>query len=231
MAFKLTVDEKIFDDFPDYRGTIIYASGLTNTPSTDQTRALLREVESGQQQNFEFDAPRKHPHVAAWRNAFSRFGAKPQKYPCSVEALLKRVLSGKELPAINALVDIYNAVSVRHVLPVGGEDRDRLASDLVLRFMSGTEEFVTFRDGQSQVENPPAGEIAWCDDAGITCRRWNWRQGRRTALTVESTSAYFVLDRLAPYPEEAMIAAAEELETRIRGLCPAVTLSREVLGC
>ena len=54
----------------------------------------------------------EHPHIAAWRGAFSAFGAKPKKYPCSAEALVGRVLKGQALPRINVLVDLYNAVSV-----------------------------------------------------------------------------------------------------------------------
>lgn len=48
------------------------------------------------------------------------------------------------------------------------------------------------------VEHPEIGEVVWRDDAGVTCRRWNWRQGRRTALTEESTTALFIIDALAP---------------------------------
>jgi hypothetical protein len=82
-----------------------------------------------------------HPHLHAWRNAFSAFGVKPSKFLCSAEALVKRVLKGEELPAINRVVDAYNAVSLRHVVPAGGEDLDRLESDLELTFSDGTEPF------------------------------------------------------------------------------------------
>jgi DNA/RNA-binding domain of Phe-tRNA-synthetase-like protein len=70
--------------------------------------------------------------TAAWRRVFSEFGSKPSRYPSSAEALLARVLKGGELPRINALVNTYNAVSLRHVIPVGGEDLDRLRGDLRL---------------------------------------------------------------------------------------------------
>ena len=63
------------------------------------------------------------PHVAAWREAYRAFGAKPQRTRNSLEALLRRVPSG--LPRVNRLTDVYNAVSVLHAVPVGGEDLDR----------------------------------------------------------------------------------------------------------
>jgi hypothetical protein len=37
----------------------------------------------------------------------------------------------------------------------------------------------------------------WCDDAGVTCRRWNWRQARRTQLREDTSTALFILDALS----------------------------------
>jgi DNA/RNA-binding domain of Phe-tRNA-synthetase-like protein len=138
-------------------------------------------------------------------------------------------VSGKDLPAINALVDAYNALSLHYVIPVGGEDRDRLASDLELRFMSGAETFDTVNSGVPILERVDAGEVAWCDAEGVTCRRWNWRQCRRTALTEKTRNAYFVLDRLPPYPEDRLLAAVQDLEQRILQLCPSAKVTHEVL--
>jgi DNA/RNA-binding domain of Phe-tRNA-synthetase-like protein len=230
MAFRLTVNQEVLERFPNYRAVILYASGLKNTTSTGESTAWLREAEGESRERFAHDSLKDHPHIRLWQEAFSTFGAKPSKYPSSVEALLKRVLSDKELPSINALVDAYNASSIRYVIPIGGEDRDRLQSDLELRFMSGTEMFDTTNAGQSVVEKVPAGEVAWADTEGVTCRRWNWRQCRRTALTTDTANAYFVLDHLAPYGEQALEAASGELEQRILRLCPNATVTREVLG-
>jgi DNA/RNA-binding domain of Phe-tRNA-synthetase-like protein len=63
--------------------------------------------------------------VAAWREAYRAFGAKPQRTRNSLEALLRRAESG--LPRVNWLTDYYNAVSMLHQLPVGGEDLTRYA--------------------------------------------------------------------------------------------------------
>ena len=47
--------------------------------------------------------------------------------------------------------------------------------------------------------------LAFCsrsDDGGVTCRRWNWRQGTRTQLTADTTAALFILDALGPMADE-----------------------------
>lgn len=71
-------------------------------------------------------APHEDPHMAAWREAYTAFGSKPSRTRNSAEALAKRALSEGGLPRINLLVDLYNAISVAHLIPVGGEDVDRI---------------------------------------------------------------------------------------------------------
>ena len=66
-------------------------------------------------------------------------------------------------------------------------------------------------DGAAVIEHPEPGEVVWCDDAGVTCRRWNWRQARRTQLRDDTTAALFILDALDPMTDEALHAAADDL--------------------
>jgi DNA/RNA-binding domain of Phe-tRNA-synthetase-like protein len=169
-----------------------------------------------------------HPHIAAWRAAFSAFGAKPSRFPSSVEALLSRVLKGQDLPRVSRLVDLYNAISVRHVVPVGGEDLDRIEPPMRLVRARGDEPF-DLREGD-EVEHPRPGEVVWRDAVAVTCRRWNWRQGRRTALTDSTTRALFVFDRLEPMGIPELNAAAGELTARLEAWWPGCRVERTLLG-
>ena len=72
--------------------------------------------------------------------------------------------------------------------------------------------------------------MAWADARGVTCRRWNWRQGTRTRLTETSTEALFLLERLAPYPLEDLDAAGDALEALLRLRVPASSIARRRLG-
>lgn len=226
---RLRLNPTVARRFPGYTGLIVYARGLTNGPSDQSSVARLRQAETAARAGFGEGRPADHPHVAAWRAAFGAFGAKPSKYPCSVEALLSRTLKGQDLPAINRCVDLYNAVSLRHVLPVGGEDLDALDGDLVLIEATGDEPF-DLPEGDAEISHPEPGEIVWADRRGVTCRRWNWRQGRRTRLTETTRNAYFVLDRLAPYPISALEAAAQDLIADLGADSPDATFETELLG-
>jgi DNA/RNA-binding domain of Phe-tRNA-synthetase-like protein len=192
------VSPEVAIGWPEYRASVVIAEGIRNGPSDGASDRLLAAAEQAAR-GLGLERAADDPRVAAWRRVFSEFGAKPSRYPSSAESLLARVLKGGELPRINALVDTYNAVSLRHVIPVGGEDLDQLLGDL-------------------RLVRTEAGEVAWRDDEGITCRRWNWRQEPRTRLTEATTNAFFVFD-LTP-PQQGLEAAVEELIGELRGRTP-----------
>jgi DNA/RNA-binding domain of Phe-tRNA-synthetase-like protein len=162
-------------------------------------------------------------HLEAWRSAFRAFGANPKKTPCSVEALWKRVQKGGELPAIDPVVDLYNALSIRFGACFGGEDLDRYVGLPRLVLAAGDEAFDTVRDGAPVIEQPEPGEIVWRDDRGVTCRRWNWRQCKRTALGRESRNLWFIIDRLPPMPIAELERAGQELVAGLVRLSPGLT--------
>ena len=87
--------------------------------------------------------------------AYRAFGAKPQRTRNSVEALTRRAEGG--LPRVNRLTDLYNAVSVLHQLPVGGEDLSRYCGAPQLVRATGAEPFDTTSDGVAVIEHPDAG--------------------------------------------------------------------------
>lgn len=168
-------------------------------------------------------------HLEAWRKAFRAFGANPKKTPCSVEALWKRVEKNGSLPAIDPVVDLYNALSVRFGACFGGEDLDRYAGMPRLVLARGDEPFDTVRDGALVVDHPERGEVVWRDDRGVTCRRWNWRQCKRTALDRDSRNLWFIIDRLPPMPIAELTRAGEELVFGLSQLAPGITHSIHLL--
>ena len=169
-------------------------------------------------------------HLAAWAEAFRRFGAKPQRTPCSAEALRKRALRDGGLPSIDPVVDLYNAISVQFAIPVGGENLAAYAGTPRLVVADGSETFDTLKNGEAVDESPDPGEVVWRDDLGVTCRRWNWRQGRRTALSDRTRSALFILDGLDPVSNDQLHAAADALVEALTALGAEVSTERLLLG-
>jgi len=222
-----TVDAAVFDLRPDYRAMLVAVSGLTPGASDPASDALLETAEKTGQDALRLMPADQLPHVAAWRDAYRGFGSKPQRTRNSLEALLRRVDSG--LPRINRLTDIYNAISVIHQIPLGGEDLDRYVGAPQLRRATGQEPFDTVASGEKVIEHPDPGEVVWCDDQGVTCRRWNWRQARRTQLSDHTTAGLFILDALDPVTDDQLHAAARDLVTHLDRLGPDVQWARRLV--
>ncbi|MEU0187365.1 phenylalanine--tRNA ligase beta subunit-related protein [Streptomyces sp. NPDC006207] len=216
----LTVDPAVRALAPGFAHLAVEARGLVNGPSDDASAALLDDAARRLTERLGGRAPHEDPHMAAWRAAYTAFGAKPSRTRNSAEALAKRAPAEGGLPRINRLVDLYNAISVAHLVPVGGEDTDHIHGGMTLVRATGDEKFETVAGGEPAVEHPEPGEVVWRDGTGVTCRRWNWRQGIRTRLTEESVNALFLLERMDPMPMADLRAAGEELAAHLRRFNP-----------
>jgi DNA/RNA-binding domain of Phe-tRNA-synthetase-like protein len=212
---------------PDYRALLVAVDGVVPGPGDAGSEALLERAESAAGKLLAGDAVDQLPHIAAWREAYRAFGAKPQRTRNSLEALTRRAATG--LPRVNRLTDVYNAISVLHQIPLGGEDLAGYRGSPRLLRATGSEPFDTVAAGEVLIEHPDPGEVVWCDDAGVTCRRWNWRQGRRTQLTAGTTAALFILDALAPLADDALTAAADDLVTHLRRTAPDLRVATRLL--
>ncbi|RQO78222.1 hypothetical protein DBR44_00265 [Aquitalea sp. FJL05] len=168
-------------------------------------------------------------HLQAWADVFRAFGAKPQRTPCSAEALRKRVLRDGSLPAIDPVVDLYNAISLRHAIPVGGENLAAYMGQPRLVLADGSELFDTMKEGQPATESPERGEVVWRDEQGVTCRRWNWRQGVRTRLSAADQHMWFILESLPAMPLEALQQAGAELAQGIAQMMPGSVIESSLI--
>ena len=168
-------------------------------------------------------------HLSAWDDVFRAFGAKPKRTPCSASALRKRVLKEGALPPLDPVVDIYNAISIRYAIPVGGENLAAYAGAPRLTLAEGNEPFDTLKEGQSVIEYPDAGEVIWRDDIGVTCRRWNWRQGVRTRLDSQAQHMWFILESLPSMPLSALQEAGDELVSNLQRLMPGSTAHLQLI--
>jgi DNA/RNA-binding domain of Phe-tRNA-synthetase-like protein len=221
------VEAAVFELRPDYRVLLVAAEGLEPGPPDQASEELLALAEARARTALAGQAPEDVPEVADWRDAYRAFGAKPQRTRPSVEALLRRLDPG--LPRIDRLTDAYNAVSIAHLVPVGGEDLDHYKSPPSLVRAAGDEEFDTVANGQSAIEQPKPGEVIWRDDAGVTCRQWNWRQCTRTRITPATTNAVFIIDGLAALGPDGLAAAGDDLVSSLIRLNPQATIATRLI--
>jgi DNA/RNA-binding domain of Phe-tRNA-synthetase-like protein len=98
--------------------------------------ALIAELQSSEQSILRLREPRsvlESSQILSTRAAYKALGKDPARYRGSAEALLRRIIAGKGLPRINAVVDIINLVSVESRLPIGLYDLAHVSGDIVFR--------------------------------------------------------------------------------------------------
>ena len=189
MAIGVQVAPEILRTWRDYLAVVVMADRVRNGPSDALSERLLADAERTVRESGLARAA-DDPRIAAWRSAFSEFGAKPSRYPSSAESLLGRVLKGRSLPRINALVDTYNAVSLRHVIPVGGEDLDRLEGDLRLVRATGDEAFEASDGSPTRPHDAATTKPAPCAPRAPATRR--------SRLSTERTSSVVSTQKVVP---------------------------------
>jgi len=217
----------VLERWPGYRVLAIVAEGLdAGRFDLGQDSDPLARAEAWVRDQGETDWA-AHPHIAEWMAAYSAFGAKPKRTSPSVLALIKR--AGGGLPRIDPVTDLYNAISVTHVLPIGGENLAAYTSPPRLEIASGGEPFDTIESGQLAMDSALPGEVIWRDAQGVTCRRWNWRQCVRTRIDGETRTALFLLEALGAMTDDELLAAGAQLSEGLRRLCPGVVLEQRLV--
>lgn len=214
----LIISDTIFEDFPGLILGVVILHDIDNSQNKAEITELLRQAEAGLTGKFGDTPVIEHPHVAIWREAYRKFGAKPKDYPSSVENLTRRVLNGAVIGHINNLVSLYNTISLKHILPVGGEDLDKIVSDVLLT-RAGHDEPAILLLGEKEARAPHAGEIIYKDAAGAICRRWNWKEADRTKLTPETKNAFLVIESLPPVSRDVVETATRDLAELVERYC------------
>ena len=198
-------------------GVIVFEN-IDNKGENSEIHSILRKEEAQTVQRFSSVPVNEHPHIAPWREAYRKFGAKPKDYPSSIENLVRRVSKGHQLRHINLLVDLYNTVSLRHIVPVGGEDLDQIHGNIQLTFAGANEPPVTLL-GESEPRSPKPGEVIYKDDISAICRRWNWKEADRTKFTEQTTHGFLVIEGLPPVGRPLLEQAIDELSELVKSYC------------
>ena len=221
---KFTIHPKIFEMFHELNVGIVIAKDIDNSGIVQDIITKIRHEENRMRVNYNTETLSQEPKINSWRSAYSLFGAKPKENRSSVENLYRLVLNGKEIRHISKLVDIYNLVSLKHMLPLGGEDLDKTEGDIELTFAGNNEPPVVLL-GDKDARPPHEGEVIYKDSLSTICRRFNWREADRTKLTEETKSCILVIEGLPPATKEDVEKATSELAGYVKEHCNAKTES------
>jgi DNA/RNA-binding domain of Phe-tRNA-synthetase-like protein len=203
-------DPAVLERYPAVRCGVVHALGVANTASSDELRREYRAQQEEARARLRGTPVAEMPSIAAWRRAFTSFGAKPTQHRNAAEALLRRLDKHGDIPSIGTLVDIGNLVSIQHGIPVAVFDLGTTPPPLTVRFADGTETFVDL--GSTEGAHPEPGEVVFVDAGGaVAARRWCWRQSAGSATGPGTNEALYVSEALHADAADSVAAAVEEL--------------------
>ncbi|EJT6495627.1 B3/4 domain-containing protein [Clostridium perfringens] len=206
---KFIIENDFWELFPNAKIGIITCNGIDNTiKDENQYKDMISQGEKEALTHLPNEEFSSNEVIKVWRDAFKKFKTK-KGARSSIEALLKRVSTGKGLGTINPLVDIYNSISLKYAMPCGGENMDKFIGDIRLTKATGDESFITL--GSDKIEPPYEGELVYKDDEGAICRCWNWRESVRTMLTEDTKNAFLCIELVDENREKEFENALKEL--------------------
>jgi lysyl-tRNA synthetase class 2 len=211
------IDPAIFDVFPGLHIGIVRARGVDNHGECPDVREKIKQIQRNIRANLDIGTLAANPKIQNWRNAYTLFGAKPKKHRSSVENLFRMTLERRDLRSINRIVDIYNYISLKHMVPVGGDDLAQVNGDIVLKFANGDEPFYPL--GLDEPQMARKGEVIYADEKEVLCRRWNWRESDKTKMTEETQDVLLVSEGLPPVAAEVMENIVADLNRLIQECC------------
>jgi DNA/RNA-binding domain of Phe-tRNA-synthetase-like protein len=206
---RFSVDEGLFKLFPELRIGVIICEVNNTEYGDDGLDKVIEELKA----SFSYNRPQEHPRIKVWREAFTKLGIPASKYFSSIESLLRRALKGGPFPRINPLVDLYNAISLKHLAPMGGHAMELLAGDIALCFADGDEPFLPM-DG-SEEESVDKGEVVYKDEKEVLTRKWVWRQCEKTKITVDTRRIFIPIDVMEGLPDGICKAIMADMEEAI----------------
>lgn len=214
---KLTIDSRILEKFPGLNLGVVVARQIDNHGKSEELLHMIRDRENEIRGAFQTETLSQEPKIESWRKAYSSFGAKPKKYKSSVESLYRMILKGMDLRPINKIVDIFNYTSIKHMVPAGGDDMDKVEGDVVLRFARGDEPFTALNSEEK--ETAKEGEVIYSDGKEVLCRRWNWRECDKTKMTEETRDVVLVVEGLPPVTNQEMAGILDDFRQLIIKYC------------
>ena len=207
---QFVIAPEVFAALPSACFGVVAVKGAKPGPAAEEIRRRLAEAVESCTAALEGVAIKQAPEIVPYREAFRALGINPNKYPCSIEALLTRIAKGKGMPSINPLVDFGNAVSLRHRIPIGAHDMATFRDGVLeVRPARGGDRFNPFGGGEAEIPDP--GEIVYVSGGEVRTRRWTWRQSETGKITDATDSLLFPVDGFADVNRAQTLAARDEL--------------------
>lgn len=199
---KFIVSKDFFEKVPNAYFGVVIVKGFDNKKESKKIKDMLSKEMKDALEKLKDVKVKEEAYIIPYREAFKNVDINPNKFLCSIEALLTRISKGKDLPSINPIVDLGNALSVKYKLPIGVHDIDNFKGDIEVRKGKPTDTFVPF--GGGEVEHPEENEYVYVSGDEIKTRKWTWRQGEKSKITEDATNIFIPIDGFEENKDEVL---------------------------
>lgn len=207
---KFSISEEIYKNYPGVKIGVFYAKGIITERANPRVESFVQSIEQRILSDPNSVSLDNTPAILTWRKIYQSFGCSPKKIS-SIESLIGRILETKKLPRINSVVDLYNGISAKYLLPMAAYNMDKIVGDMELRYSKKGEQFSPL--GLKQGEKTKNGEVIYVDEQKVICRRWNNMDCDQTKITPDSTNIIFFMDGAPIVSEDSIQKALDDLSS------------------
>lgn len=214
---KITISKNVSDRYPEYKMGVIEA--VVSKYDIDALQKLLpAKYADGLKRNK--DAETK------WNQVFSEMKASSKRLS-SVVSLWNLFERYDELRSINYFVDVYNYISVKYGIPMGGYDTENLpAADITLDYAKKGDKFQPL--GLNQTEKiKDESEIVYYSGSDVICRYWNNKDSEITKITESTSKLVIIFDFFGD--DVHLNAAMDEMEVLLKETSDVPYLQKNIL--
>lgn len=213
---RFEIDPAVLERFPDCRVGGFLARGLraaTERLKLEDAGTLAAPLTA---QGVSVESISEEPRIREWRKAYQAIGLKPSTYKSSAEQLARRLLKGSWISTPLPLVNLYSAVSVKHLTPMGAYDVERLpAPSVVLRFPREGDVFHPLGGRPEDMPLRPTVAV-YASGSEVACWAFNHRDSAKTCLHADTDVGLFMAEAVARIQYDSLEAAFAELARGLR---------------
>jgi lysyl-tRNA synthetase class 2 len=208
---RFEIDPAILERFPACRVGGFLVRGLAAAAPRAKLEAAETLTAPLSVQGVTVEGISEEPRIREWRKAYQQSGLKPSTYKCSAEQLVRRLLKGSWISTPLPLVNLYSAVSVKHLAPMGAYDVTSLPRpEVVLRLPREGDVFHPLGARPEDMPLKPTIPV-YASGSEVTCWAFNHRDSAVTCLHPDTDFGVFMAEAVSEIQYPSLEAALEDL--------------------
>ncbi len=210
---KVSVNKEVFENFnPKFKVLLISVKNIDNQIKFKESLNLLDEISELIKLTFNKETIKNHNLISPWAVAQEEFGEKARHYHTSVERLIKEVISKKSIHGKDTLTNVLRYLSLKHIVPFGVDDYDKLTGDVNFSLASG-------REKAGPLRMLKKGALYYQDKGRVLGTKLDFWKNKSTDLTKYSLNSLIHFEILPPVDAKKLNALKKDASDLIKIFC------------